>query len=665
MNPRHFTLPLPMFLLIALICACGVSGAQQTTGERTDFELDGAKAFVWEPSQEFLVDGPMPWVWYAPTFANRLPGPEEHWMIKRFHQSGIAIAGIDVGESYGSPNGTRQYQELYEHLTKKRNYAPKPVLLARSRGGLMLYSWAADNSDKVAAVAGIYPVCNLASYPGISNAAPAYKMTAHELEKDLDKYNPISRMQALAHARVPVFHIHGDQDKIVPIEENSSALAGQLRRMGGAVRIEVIAGQGHNMWEGWFRSERLTAFVINHAHARQVGNESMRGKVVCGYQGWFNCEGDGMALGWKHWARRSNRDFAPGNVTVDMWPDVSELSPEERFKTGFLLSGGKSAEVFSSAHPRTVELHCKWMQQYGIDSIFLQRFANGLNNPKLLAHKNKVLDNVYRSSLSSGRTFALMYDLSGLRKGQVAKVLEDWKQIESKYHLASDLCYQRVGGKPLVALWGIGFGDGRDYGLEECRDLIAGLRNLPSGGCSIMIGVPTYWREGKRDAVDDPLLKQLVKEADLVSPWTVGRYDSPDGAKRHAERVWKADMNSQWLEPGRYLPVVFPGFSWKNLHGGPLNQIPRRGGRFLVSQIAAAKDSGAQMLYVAMSDEVDEGTAIFKVTDSPPVGEGVAFSNLEGLPSDFYLRLVGQAGLLMREEIGIEEFREKFENSKQ
>ena len=76
-------------------------------------------------------------------------------MFERFLKAGIAIAGIDVGESYGSQQGRDAYT-LHNHLVEKRGLAKQASLLARSRGGLMLYSWAADNPDKVACITGIY-----------------------------------------------------------------------------------------------------------------------------------------------------------------------------------------------------------------------------------------------------------------------------------------------------------------------------------------------------------------------------------------------------------------------------------------------------------------------------------------------------------------------------
>ena len=104
-----------------------------------------------------------------------------------------------------------------------------------------------------------------------------------------------------------------------------------------------------------------------------------------------------------------------------------------------------------------------------------------------------------------------------------------------------------------------------------------------------------------------------------------------------------------------FLPVAFPGFSWHNLKGAPavLNDIPRLQGRFFWSQIAAAKQTGANMLYVAMFDEVDEATAIFKCTNEPPVGPNVSFLTNEGLPSDHSLRLTGLAAKVIRSEIPV------------
>jgi pimeloyl-ACP methyl ester carboxylesterase len=226
------------------------------------FEVQGREAFVMLPAGGARKN--MPWVWYAPTLP-RLPGGNEVWMFERFLGKGIAIAGIDVGESFGSPRGRRLYAALYDHLTKTREFGARPILLARSRGGLMLYNWAVENAGSVSGVAGIYPVCDVASYPGVKRAASAYEMTPEQLAADLKLHNPIDRLKPLAEAGVPLFHIHGDQDIVVPLDANSGELAKRYRQLGGPITLEVVKGGGHDGWEGWFQSDKLTQFVIARA----------------------------------------------------------------------------------------------------------------------------------------------------------------------------------------------------------------------------------------------------------------------------------------------------------------------------------------------------------------------------------------------------------------
>lgn len=376
------------------------------------------------------------------------------------------------------------------------------------------------------------------------------------------------------------------------------------------------------------------------------------GKVMCGYQGWFNCEGDGAGRGWVHWVKDARKPMAPGNVKVDLWPDVSELGPQERFKTGFRHADGRAAEVFSSFKEATVLRHFQWMRDHGIDGVFVQRFAVELSGAASLRHNNAVLAHCREGARRFGRALCVMYDLTGLGADRVSEVSRDWSALRSESRLTEDAAYVLHRGRPLVALWGVGFNDGRKYTLEECGRLVEAIKGA---GCAVMLGVPTGWRELNRDSVRDPALHGILRRADIISPWTVGRYADPEGAARHGERVLKPDL--AWCrERGLdYLPVVFPGFSWHNMHGGPLDAIPRRRGAFLWSQFAAAKRAGAAMIYVAMFDEVDEGTAIFKCAGDVPVSDGARFLGYEGMRSDFYLRLTGAGGRMLRGEIPLED----------
>ena len=233
------------------------------------FMVEGHRTFVIPPLAK-PAEGPIPWVWYAPTLPG-LPGDAEKWMFERFTHAGIAIAGIDVGESYGSPAGRALYSALYRELTTNRGFAPKPVMLGRSRGGLMTLAWAVENADKVAGFAGIYPVCNLASYPGVAKASGAYGMTSEELSAKLAEHNPIDRLAALAKAGVPLFSIHGDVDKVVPLDANSGEMRKRYEALGGKMQLLIPPGQGHNMWPGFFQCEELVNFVLARTNPKARG----------------------------------------------------------------------------------------------------------------------------------------------------------------------------------------------------------------------------------------------------------------------------------------------------------------------------------------------------------------------------------------------------------
>jgi hypothetical protein len=384
-----------------------------------------------------------------------------------------------------------------------------------------------------------------------------------------------------------------------------------------------------------------------------VDCSTLTGKVMCGYQGWFCTPDDGARRGWVHYGRGGR--FEPGSCCIDLWPDVSELDDDEKVATPFRHANDSVAHVFSSHNAKTVERHFQWMRDYGIDGAFVQRFAVETMHSANFHHCNTVMAHCRAGANAHGRAYAVMYDLSGLRRGQMQHVIDDWKLLVDNMQIArggKDQAYLQHAGKPVVAVWGVGFSDDRSYTLDECWELVRFLKDDKKyGGCTVMLGVPTYWRTLDRDAVNDKKLHEVIRAADIVSPWAVGRFNTPDDVRNHAGNTLAGDV--AWCRERKldFLPVVFPGFSWHNMNPrAKLNQIPRRKGEFLWTQYAAAKKAGATMLYTAMFDELDEGTAIFKCTNQPPVGES-RFVDYEGLPSDHYLWLTGQGGRLMRGEI--------------
>ena len=376
----------------------------------------------------------------------------------------------------------------------------------------------------------------------------------------------------------------------------------------------------------------------------RVRFKSIRNLVMAGYQGWFNTPEDGAGLGWKHFEKE--KEFKPGKCTIDLWPDVSEY--EKTYETAFKLPDETPAKVFSSYDASTTDLHFKWMKQYGIDGVFMQRFVVSIRNQKGKDNYNKILNNAVLSAEKYDRAICLMYDLSGMEAGEEDILIRDWKELCEKYKLVSrnNNHYVYHHGKPLVAVWGIGFNDRRKYGYEQVKKIIDFLK---SEGCSILVGVPTHWRTLTIDAVSDTRLLELVKQADIVHPWLVGRFDN----NTYEPYRKSIEEDIKWCKANGkdYMPVLFPGFSWHNMKkDAPQNMIPRLWGRFFWKQVKGAVDAGAESLYLAMFDEIDEGTAFFKCTNTPPVGES-SFITYEGEAPDHYLWLAGEAAKYLRGEL--------------
>lgn len=229
------------------------------------FTVAGRPAFAFLPPAEKRAT-PQPWIFYAPTLP-AYPDGAERWMHEQFLAAGIAVAGVDVGEAYGSPKSHAAFDALYQEMAGKRGFAARPCLFGRSRGGLWVSSWAIAHPERVAGIIGIYPVFDFRTYPGLKNAAPAYGLTPDELASRAAEFNPIARVSALAKARVPVALIHGDVDKVVPLPENSGEFVRQYREAGAEslVKLIVLKGQGHNFFEGFFQSRELVDFAIARA----------------------------------------------------------------------------------------------------------------------------------------------------------------------------------------------------------------------------------------------------------------------------------------------------------------------------------------------------------------------------------------------------------------
>jgi len=379
-----------------------------------------------------------------------------------------------------------------------------------------------------------------------------------------------------------------------------------------------------------------------------VDAHSLRGKVLCGYQGWFRCPGDGAKQGWIHWSRDSQR-LTPKTLTFELWPDMADYAAEERFAApGFTTADGAQSYLFSSDHPGTVRRHFAWMRDYGIDGVWLQHFLVDLPGGPLqerYASRCRVLRNVRAAAQETGRAWAIAFDIAGMPRDKIFEVLtQEWKKLVDD-GITADGRYLHEAGRPVVQVWGFYYQNDHNAMTAPVANRLINFFKAPGPYHAYLVGGGDWgWRRNP-----DPEWQAFLRRFDAYSPWNVGNFSRDELGVSHASTSYWAEDKRECERNGRlWLPVVYPGFSWDNLQELPpgTSLIQRRGGKFLWEQFHALSELGADSVCVAMFDEVDEGTAIFKVTNTPPT-QG-RFVTYEGMPSDWYLRLVGEATRMLR-----------------
>ena len=390
--------------------------------------------------------------------------------------------------------------------------------------------------------------------------------------------------------------------------------------------------------------------------------EGLQGRLIVGYQGWFGCPNDAAGnTRWEHWFH--NNDPVASQLAVDLLPSIGQFVDEDLCKTQLRRADGSMIRLFSSQNARVVATHFRWMREHGIDGAAVQRFVGPLATPLQKQRSDRVLMNARAAAEANERVFYVTYDISGADAGTVINdIRRDWRYLVDDLKITASPRYLRVNNNPVLQLWGFGFKDrpGSPAAVSMLiTDLKRGRENLSP--VTLIGGVPAHWRTLDGDSQSDPAWAGIYRSYDVLSPWSVGRFRDNAGADRFVRQRVLPDIAETTRLGIAYMPVIFPGFSWFNLQKGRgetklaiLNQIPRRCGNFLWHQVSGLLAARVDMLYAAMFDEVDEGTALFPTeprADSVPSGGQMAFLNQDGcaLADDWYLRIVGKAAHQLRQ----------------
>lgn len=404
------------------------------------------------------------------------------------------------------------------------------------------------------------------------------------------------------------------------------------------------------MKKNLLRTNLIAGLFVLIGIAAYSQDNSLVGKVFCGYQGWFNCYGDGSAVErWVHWSggvyKSNDGHPAPGHLNFEIYPEVSEYPASSLFQSGFAnLGDGRPAVLFSSYKEETIDKHFEWMKQYGIDGVAVQKFLT--TDGVFVKNRDSIVVRVRRAAEKYGRLFYVMYDM---KASDSATFCNDLLRIES-YKVTESPGYAHQNGKPVLCIWG--------FGLNTRPDLPKTSLNiinwLKGKGYYVIGGVPANWRTGNSDSWAD--YNNVYNSFDMISPWTVGRYSDQTGIDNYKNNYLVPDKNYCDTRNIAYQPVVFSGFAWSNWQPGyedRQNQIPRSQGEFFWRQLYNIKNSQINNMYVAMFDEYDEGTAILKAADSyfdVPTNQYFLTTSADGIyiSSDFYMRLTGKAAKVLK-----------------
>ncbi len=233
--------------------------------ERFDFVVDSRPALVVTPK---IAAPGNPWIWRAEFFGHR-PETDLALLSKGFH-----VVYIDVGNTFGCPDALAHWDVFYRVLTGEHGLARKPALEGLSRGGLYCFNWAAEHPERVACIYADAPVCDFKSWPagkgkGKGSAGDWKKLIqdyhfASEAEALAYDKNPVDRLKPLADAKIPLIHVCGDADDVVPYDENTAVVAERYKKLGGSITLIIKKGVGHHP-HGLDDPTPIVNFILEYA----------------------------------------------------------------------------------------------------------------------------------------------------------------------------------------------------------------------------------------------------------------------------------------------------------------------------------------------------------------------------------------------------------------
>jgi sialidase-1 len=427
-------LPLLALALTLLTNLTAQSNPQWHGFDRQDFELAGTRCTLITPR----VPAPgRPWIWRARFFGHE-PQTEIALLKRGFH-----VAYTDVAGLFGNDTALQRWDALYHHLREKHHLHPRPALLGMSRGGLIVFRWAAAHPDQVACIYVDAPVCDISSWPGGKGSGKGSPsdwkrcLTTYGLDEQTVRSwsgNPIDQLQPLATAKIPILSICGAADHVVPFAENTKVIEQKYRELGGPVRVIAKQGVGHHP-HSLQDPTPIVNFVVRH---------------TIGSGDYFELR-SGLGRSFSRFAKasRSKVAFLGGSITYNSgWREMVAKDLQKRFPNTTFEFVNAGIPSFGST-PGAFRMHRDVFAngkigQTVVDLLFVEAAVNDSTNGRTTSEMTRGMEGIVRQArlLNPEIDIVMMHfvdpdKMQQLNQGIVPTVIQRHEAVARHYAIPS------------------------------------------------------------------------------------------------------------------------------------------------------------------------------------------------------------------------------------
>ena len=409
--------------------------------EKVSFQVDGRTAFLIVPKNP--AEG-NPWIWRTEFFGHQ-PQADLALLEHGFH-----VAYIDVQNLYGAPAAIAAMDLMYHHITEQYNLSKKVVLEGFSRGGLFSLNWAAENPGKVACIYNDAPVCDFKSWPGgkgrgngsAGDWERCKKVYGFATDEEALAYakNPVDNLKPLADARIPLLHVCGAADEVVPIDENSLLVQQRYQELGGSFTLISKPHCGHHP-HSLEDPTRIVNFVLTHTG---FADDVTEPTTPFGYD-YFQLRGGLSSSRLKFEdTKRGRVAFLGGSITASngwrdlVCEDLQRRFPETEFE--FISAGIPSL----ASTPGAFRLHRDVLANGPVDLLFQEAAVNDDTNGFSAVDQVRGTEGIVRQALLANPNIDVVLlhfvdpgKMKQIRQGQTPDVIVNHEKVAAHYQLPS------------------------------------------------------------------------------------------------------------------------------------------------------------------------------------------------------------------------------------